>query len=145
MTTTDAAALLGVTPRRIGQLVAAGMLPASDGGGQRLIPAEAIEDRLSRRPRTGRPWGARTVWAAVWLADGREPGWLHERTLRRLRHAVADMSPEDLRGRVDAVVVRREWSASPEAVASMQAEPGLVLGGAAACRFRGRRRRGTGP
>jgi hypothetical protein len=55
------------------------------------------------------------------------------------------MSPEDLRGRVDAVVVRREWSASPEAVASMQAEPGLVLGGAAACRFRGVAAGGRGP
>src|SRR4051812_36078662 len=79
------------------------------------------DDRRDRRrlplpPDDGRPHVAtpgldETVWASAWLIDGRQPDWLGERALRRLRGRLREVSPADVRTRLGKVVTTSLFSA----------------------------------
>lgn len=130
--TTDAAAeLLGVTPRRVCQLAAAGELDGVRDGDRLLVSLASVEARSTQGASTGRPWSPATTWAVVWLADGREPDWVHERTLRRLRHVALSTSRPELASRVGRLVSVGGWAAPPRVVSAVLAEPGVVVEGPA--------------
>ena len=80
--TTAAAAALGVSPRRVLQLITEGTLAAQQVAGVWIIDERSLDAARQRRP-PGRPWSASAAWAVIALAvgsrtchspDGRLPG-----------------------------------------------------------------------
>jgi hypothetical protein len=121
----EAAEALRVTDRRVHQLVARGALPSSLGvDGLLRVPAAAVEARAAAPRVVGRPWSEGSVWAAAWLLDGREPGWLNARTLRRVRRAVPLLGAAGVRERVAGVVRVTSWRADEGVLAAVEGEPG---------------------
>lgn len=69
----EAAAELGVSARRVRQMLADGVLDGERIGRAWVVDAEQLRAVKHRRPRVGRPWGAASAWALLALADGGEP------------------------------------------------------------------------
>ncbi|KXO90618.1 Uncharacterised protein (plasmid) [Tsukamurella tyrosinosolvens] len=99
-TSTEAADRLGVTPRRVRALLAAGdLIETRRVGGSVLIDARSV-DHLERASastgRSGRPWTAARAWAAITLLAGGEPDWLSTVQDRRLRAHLPRVDAETL-------------------------------------------------
>ena len=60
-----ASQLLGVSPERVRQLVAAGDLPGVRFGNAWAVPRDAVSARRHVSNRRGRPLGAKRAWAAI--------------------------------------------------------------------------------
>lgn len=69
---TDAAAELGVSQRRVRQMLADGTLRGSRIGRVWAIDRAALDLVADRSTRAGRPWKAASAWAVLALADGRK-------------------------------------------------------------------------
>jgi len=69
----QAAAELGVSERRVRQMLADGVLDGERIGRAWAIDAGQIQAVGRLRPRVGRPWSAASAWALLALADGKEP------------------------------------------------------------------------
>lgn len=69
----DVAAELGVSPRRVRQMLADGVLAGDRVGRVWVIDSEDVRRVGRRRPEVGRPWSASSAWAVLALADGEEP------------------------------------------------------------------------
>lgn len=120
----DAARLLGVTPRRVRQLHASGVLPAAAGdvveGAPLLLDREAVhkerEARKVARKSTGKPDGSTTT-AGIDTADLLDVfERMQERTLETLRRertevlAIRDRTEQDLRDALAAERAAREMA-----------------------------------
>ena len=68
----DAAAELGVSQRRVRQMLADGTLRGSRIGRVWAIDRAALDLVSDRSTSAGRPWKAASAWAVLALADGRE-------------------------------------------------------------------------
>lgn len=68
----DAAAELGVSERRVRQMLASGTLPGSRIGRVWAIDRTTLDMAVGRCTSAGRPWKAASAWAVLALADGRE-------------------------------------------------------------------------
>jgi excisionase family DNA binding protein len=127
----EAAQQLGVSPRRVRQLLADGRVPAV-----RIGRAWAIEqrdlDRLSnRRSSAGRPWSRSSAWAALGVADGRESSLApldRSRARRRLdRDGLLGVAP-NLASRAD----HRQFFGHPAVLQRLADEPSVVRSGVSA-------------
>lgn len=94
--TETAAQLLGVSSRRVNQLVDTGDI---------IKPSRGLYDRLSierhlasRRDAAGRGWDTTTAWAAIALLSGPglRPDWLSERSTYRLEANLRVITATDL-------------------------------------------------
>jgi hypothetical protein len=97
----QAAAVLGVSERRVRQLVAAGSLPAARFAGRLDVDAAAL-----RRPprKAGRPLALRAAWALAVMADGRDAAWLSPKERYRAKERL-----ESLRRDPDPVAAVVAW------------------------------------
>jgi hypothetical protein len=116
----DAAQELGVDPRQVRRLVAAGDLVGRRVGGVWLIDGDSVRDRRLREPVAGRPLSAPMAWGVLAVlagcaADGAsEVGGaivLDRRSWRRLWGLLEDPPPVErwpqwMRGRVQRLRVR---------------------------------------
>jgi excisionase family DNA binding protein len=68
-TVSEAADELGVSSRRIRQLIEAGDLPGERLGSAWVVPAVAVDKRKSLSPRPGRPFEQSNLWKLAALAD----------------------------------------------------------------------------
>lgn len=124
----DAADQLGVSPRRVRQLVDEGDLEASRFGRSWAVSAESVARRQRLAPSSGRPLDSHRVWGVAFAVDGmvenlakslRRQGmpnveWLRQRELERsLRPALSALSniqprdlvrDDDLRDRVEVAL-----------------------------------------
>ena len=126
LTVATAAVELGVSPRRVRQLAARNQLDVIIGAKRVMVTSASVADRIALSPSRGRPWLPETVWAAAWLRDGREPTWLNERTLRRLRpRAKADTTAE-LLARLDPLATISRWGAPTGVLDAIRAEAGAA-------------------
>lgn len=103
----EAARVLGVRPDRVRTMLRTGSLRGELVGGRWLVPRAAVEDRLARRPRPGRPMSATIARAMVDLVGqhlGEEPGtaWTvipqphQSRLRRRWEQLLDDAHPAEL-------------------------------------------------
>jgi len=118
--------VLGVSNSRVRQLAARGQLAKVPDTLGVLVTAGSVGERAARAPGRGRPWSPGTAWAAAWLLDGREPGWLNDRTLRRLRSRVAVTGPEALLAHLAPLALVSRWEAGAADLDAIRAEAGTA-------------------
>lgn len=68
----DAAEQLGVSARRVRQMLADGVLDGERVGRAWIIEREQLRRVAEVRPEVGRPWSPASAWAVLALADGEE-------------------------------------------------------------------------
>jgi excisionase family DNA binding protein len=61
----EAASILGVSARRVRQLLEAGDLEAEQVGGRALLHADSVRRRSQQQPRSGRPLSPELAWAVI--------------------------------------------------------------------------------
>ena len=127
---TAAAAELGVSPRRVRQMLADGTLTGQRISGVWALDRHSVDvSKQARRP-PHRPWTAASAWAVLALAAGEEPaGTATTRSRARQRYARGLAELQDhLRARCH---VRRLY-AHPSTIPQIAALPGVVRTAASA-------------
>ncbi|MEU0267490.1 hypothetical protein [Nocardioides sp. NPDC006303] len=101
----DAAERLGVSTRRVQQLVASGALRQVARG---LVDETSVERVATVRGGSRRAWSEATAWGAVAILSGAGAEWMGERQRSRLRARLRELSAVELveRARERAVVTR---------------------------------------
>ncbi|MEO8697611.1 MAG: helix-turn-helix domain-containing protein [Acidimicrobiales bacterium] len=136
MAVDDAAEQLGVSPRRVRQMLADGVLRGERIGHSWIIDTEAIEVVGARRPGVGRPWSRRSAWALLAVAGGAgDEAQPVERA--RAKRRLAEVGLVGLVGRLAARAVSRRYYAHPAVLEELGRDPGVVLGGVSAARSYG--------
>ena len=138
----EAANRLGVTPRRVRQMIADGKLPA-----RRVGRAWAVDERdiraLGRRP-AHRPWKPMSAWAVLGAADGETlsslPAHERHRALKRLQMGLPSIVSL-LSERAD----RRTFYVHPADIDQIITAPGVVRTAASAAEEHGIDLVGPGP
>ena len=90
------------------------------------LRADVVWARAEAPVLTGRPWSDRSVWAAAWLLDGREPDWLHERTLRRVRAALPGVGAEGVTAMLRRITTTSGYEADSARLKRVASEPGTA-------------------
>lgn len=132
LSTSEAAARLGVSRQRVRDLVAHGQLHARRVGNSVVIERSAVEARRAARPGPGRPFSPRRAWAILVLAEGSVPGWLDAVSRSKLRSVLRSRNLADLRPRLVARADRSEFRAHPSDLSRIAAEQGVLRTGASA-------------
>jgi hypothetical protein len=125
-----AAAELGVSPRRVRQMLADGVLAGERVGRAWVIESEQLRQLEHRRPEVGRPWSAASAWAVLALADGEEPDLSpveRSRARKRLGRGL-----DCVAGRVGARAERQSFYAHPGVLGRLADAPEVVRGGVSA-------------
>lgn len=135
----ESAEKLGVSPRRIRQLIDAGALDALRIGRSWLVEVASVEERSRSRSHSGRPLALKSAWRLAVLAEGHDGERMKEEGLSaserwRARRALielledADLLSIDskLRARCDRVEHR---FAHPSVLEKLAADNDLVLSG----------------
>lgn len=130
----DAAAQLGVSVRRVYDLIASGRLRAERIGHRLLIHRDAVEawDRL--RSPGGHPFSPRRAWGLLVLADNEPAPWLDPVSRSKLRSILRDRSLRDLRSRLERRADRHAFRAHPSDLRRLASEQGVMRSGASAAR-----------
>ena len=131
----EAAAELGVSPRRVRQMLADGVLLGERVGRAWVIDSEQLRQAGDQRPGVGRPWSAASAWAVLALADGREPVLSpleRSRAKKRLAEGLGSAS-----GRLGARADRRLFYGHPSVLDRMADVPGVVRTGVSAASVHG--------
>lgn len=126
----EAAAELGVSPRRVRQMLADGVLAGERVGRAWVIGSEQLHRAERRRPEVGRPWSARSAWAVLLLADGEMP-ILSPVERSRARKRLAE-GLENIASRLVARADARWFYAHPSVLGRLAAVPGVVRAGVSA-------------
>jgi excisionase family DNA binding protein len=125
----DAAVELGVSARRVRQLLASGEMDGQQVGRSWVIDGAAI-NRL-RPKRVGRPWSAASAWAVLELAAGGDPE-LSPVERSRARKRLADNGLDGLAVQLRSRSERRAMYAHPSALDRIGDEAEVVRGGVSA-------------
>lgn len=126
----DAAAELGVSSRRVRQMLADGVLAGERVGRVWVVDSEQLRQFEHRRPEVGRPWSPVSAWAVIALAGGEDPDLSPvERSRARKRRA---QGLDNVVGRLGARADRRQFYAHPSVLDRLADAPGLVRGGISA-------------
>lgn len=97
ITSQTASAILGVSPREVRRLAAAGKLQGARHLGRALVLDSEAVQRLAREPRRrGRPWSERVAWAALSLLSGGDAAWLSSAERSRLKRRLRKTTVDDL-------------------------------------------------
>lgn len=92
----EAAEMLGVTPVRVRQLIAAGDIGARQIAGRWIVDVASLPSSARRT----RPMSPRNAWATLELAAGRQPPWIgpddERRITKQLNRLAHDAEPERL-------------------------------------------------
>lgn len=126
----EAAAELGVSSRRVRQMLADEVLAGERVGRAWAIEREQLRRAARSRPEVGRPWSAASAWAVLALADRRDPDLSPvERSRARKRLA---QGLDVMVGRLAARADRRRFYVHPSALRHLADVPGIVRGGVSA-------------
>jgi excisionase family DNA binding protein len=133
MTTREASERLGITQVSIRQLVKSGQLSAAGTAGRTLLLDRSSVERLAAAgTRQGRPWTAKTAWAALALLSGQNPTWISasekSRLKSRLRHLDAGAVAQLARAKDKTL----RYRASADGLAALTGH--LIASGATAMR-----------
>jgi len=130
----DAAAELGVSVRRVYDLIASGRLPAERIGHRLLIGRAAVDAWDKVRSPGGQPFSPRRAWGLLALADGEPAPWLDPVSRSKLRAILRDRSLRDLRSRLERRAEKHAYRSHPSDLPRLASEPGVMRSGASAAR-----------
>ncbi|MXZ29700.1 MAG: helix-turn-helix domain-containing protein [Acidimicrobiia bacterium] len=143
LSVSGAAAELGVSPRRVRQMLSTGVLAGQRVGGAWVIEKHAVRATAGARRPAHRPWSAASAWAVLALACGEEPAGsaaARRRARERYDRGLLE-SLDQLRERAEL----RRFYAHPAAVPRIADRPGVVRTGASAAPEHGLGLAGAGP
>ena len=126
----EAAVELGVSDRRVRQMLADGVLRGERVGRAWVIESDQLRHAGHRRPRVGRPWSAASAWALLALADGESPKLSpveRSRARKRLSQGLGAVA-DRLIARADC----RSYYAHPSVLAQLSHDAAVVSGGISA-------------
>lgn len=126
----DAARELGVSPRRVRQMLADGVLAGNQVGRSWVIDSEQLRQLGHRRPEVGRPWSPASAWAVLALADGHTPDLSpvdRSRAKKRLARGL-----DVIVGRLGARAVQQWFYGHPGVLDRLAGADDLIRGGASA-------------
>lgn len=126
----EAAAELGVSQRRVRQMLADGVLAGERVGRAWVISSEQLHEAGRHRRGVGRPWSAASAWAVLAMADGEKPILSpveRSRAKKRLAEGLESVS-----GRLGARANRRSFYAHPSVLIRLADVPGVVRAGVSA-------------
>jgi excisionase family DNA binding protein len=124
-----AAARLGVSVRRIYDLVKAQRLRAVRVGGRLLVDSDAVESVAGGGARVGRPLSPRRAWGLILLAGGEDPRALDAVTKSKLRRMLRERDVWSMRARLSGRAKRLDLRAHPSDLRRIEDEPGVVRTG----------------
>jgi excisionase family DNA binding protein len=128
----EASRALGVSDRRVRAMVRDGVLVGRRSGGRWLIRRDDLEQRISRRGRSGRPMSRRNAWALVSKLSGADwpplPAWDRSRLKQKMAEGSLLSLATELRGRADL----RLFRADPRVLDQLRSDPALVRSGVSA-------------
>ena len=124
------ASMLGVSRRRVRQMLSQGSL-----GGQRIgrvwaIESDAVEHAKEYRPRPGRPWTPESAWALLAVAGGRDDGLTPVQRSRARQRLEAGL--QSCVSQMGVRAERRRFYAHPSVIETLGREPSVVRSGISA-------------
>lgn len=126
----EVAAELGVSQRRVRQMLADDVLDGEHVGRAWVVNSEQLRWVANRRPKVGRPWSPASAWAVLALADGADPELSPvERSRAKKRLA---LGLDRVVGGLSARAARRKYYAHPGVLARMADAPEVVRSGVSA-------------
>lgn len=125
-----AASELGVSPRRVRQMLADGILAGEQVGRAWVIDSEQLHRVALRRPPVGRPWSPASAWAVLALADGEEPERSPVERSRARRRLAGGL--EGVAGRLAARSDPRWFYSHPGLLNRLREAPKVVRAGVSA-------------
>lgn len=131
----EAAVMLDVSPRRVRQMLADGVLAGERVGRAWVIGSEQLHQAGHRRREAGRPWSAASAWAVLAMADGEKPILSpveRSRARKRLAKGLQSVS-----SRLGARSDRRWFYAHHSVLDRLPDVPGVVRAGISACSAHG--------
>ena len=126
----EAAQELGVSARRVHQMVASGRLGGRRIGRSWVLDRVEVKRLARRRPQPGRPWKPASAWGVLALANGdalRASAVDRSRAAQRLQHGL-----EPLAGRLSSRARDCWFHAHPAVLAEIVARPEAVACGVSA-------------
>ena len=130
LSVTSAAAELGVSPRRVRQMLSNGTLAGQRVGGVWVLDEHSVRVAGRTRRPAHRPWNAASAWAVLALAAGEDPaGTAAVRSRARERYA---RGLPELRDQLRERAHIRWFYAHPSAVPRIADRPGVVRTAASA-------------
>lgn len=143
LSVSSAAGELGVSPRRVRQMLSDGALAGQRVGGVWVLDERAVRAAARARRPAHRPWSAESAWAVLALACGEEPaGPAAARHRARERHA---RGLSELLDQLRERAALRWFYAHPSAVPRIAERLGVVRTGASAAPEHGLGLAGAGP
>jgi hypothetical protein len=127
----NVASELGISPRRVRQMLADGQLVGERIGRDWVVDRARIEHARRLRHLAGRPWRPASAWAVLAIAGG--GGSEFSPVVRsRARHRLAERGLVELVDRLVARAERRSFYGHPAALQRLRQEQGAVRGGVSA-------------
>ena len=126
----DVAAVLGVSSRRVRQMLAHGTLPGQRVGRTWVVDRADLEPLRHQRPPVGRPWEPASAWALLAMASGREAALSASQRSRARRRL--DTGLEHFLERLVVRAEPRRCYAHPSVVGLLGNETGVVRSGVSA-------------
>jgi len=130
LSSTEAAARLGVTAGRVRELIASGTLRARRVGNRYLVRRDDVETRATEGPSPGRPFSPRRSWAIILLSSGVPPNGLDAVSLSKVKRVIRERDLWSIRRQLTSRAARREFRAHSSDLPRLEAERGVVLTGA---------------
>ncbi len=132
----EAAQQLGVSPRRVRQMLADELVPAVRLGRAWAVEQRHVDRLKNRRASAGRPWSLSSAWAALAAADGHESSLSpvdRSRARRRLGRAGLVGIAQRLVARADS----KRFYGHPSVLERIGNEPDVVRSGVSAANEHG--------
>ena len=130
MGVSDAATELGVSRRRVRQMLASGTIVGQRVGNAWIIERSALRSSRRRRSAVGRPWQPQSAWSLLAIASGRDVDLTpsqRSRARRRLDAGLVGCLPQ-----LSARATQRLFYAHPSILPLLKDEPDVVLSGVSA-------------
>lgn len=128
----DAAAELGVSVRRVYDLIASGRLPADRIGHRLLVDRAAVAAWDKARSPGGQPFSPRRAWGVLALADSEPAPWLDPVSRSKLRAILRSRSLRDLRSRLERRAEKHAFRAHPSDLRRLASERAVMRSGVSA-------------
>jgi excisionase family DNA binding protein len=128
----DAAAELGVSARRVYDLIARGRLPAERIGRRLFVARNDVDAWAKSRSPGGQPFSPSRAWGLLLLADGEQASWLDPVSRSKLRAILRERSLRELRSRLERRGERHAFRAHPSDLERLKSLPRIMRSGASA-------------